>query len=161
MKPYAVSILTFIAVFSLAGFASASTTVSFYEGDGGLYSATHGADIPPTGSVNNGSGQTMSANVILVGSGYLLDKTCYVRFPDIFGPNLGQIPPGATIEAASLQLYPLVASAYDAILYRVTSAWDENTITGDTKPTSAPGSVGTLPVLINPSGFRTANVKTV
>jgi hypothetical protein len=104
-----------------------SQTLTFQDGDGGAYSSTQGAMILPglsTGS--DGSGPTIGVEGLL---GQEL-AVGLLRFPDIIGNNPGQIPPGSTIESATLQVTRVNSSDFLVSVWKMVAAWDENTVTG-------------------------------
>jgi hypothetical protein len=75
-----------------------SQTLTFQQGDGGPHSQTHGAIIwvqAPT--TNYGSDLQMLTNAQAQFASRSL-----VRFPELFGPLPGQVPPGSTIVSATL-----------------------------------------------------------
>jgi len=119
----------------------ASETLTFREGDGGAYSSTHGATV----SWYSGGGGQGSETLLWV-STYAIEwyKIGYIAFPDIIGTNPGQIPPGSTIESATLQLTRANDSELSTSFELLTSTWDENTINFANRPTVGPG-VGMIP----------------
>lgn len=127
--------LLFVALFLIALFATTvhADTLSFQQGDGGAYSTTDGTSIDDA-VLNFGS----AARLYCVTN----DNEAMLRFPDIIGNNPGQIPPGSTINVATLIL--TLAPAYDVAppeVHRVFVPWDENTVTASALY-AQPGAVG-------------------
>jgi hypothetical protein len=70
--------------------------------------------------------------------------------------DIGSIPKNAAVISATLSLYhrdnPDLGSRYD--VFRVTSVWDEATVTFDTAPTFHPTAVDTMIIRDSRLGFR-------
>jgi len=116
-------------------------TLTFRQGDGGAYSSMQGAYAFTLDGPGYGS-----STIIRVTTMY--DFPVYLgllRFPNIIGNNAGQIPPGSTIESASLDLTRLTDSDKIAFLSVVSEAWDEDTVTSANFP-EVSGSTGPVPV---------------
>jgi len=140
------------ALFLPAVFAAesvATTVVTFQQGDGGAFSETDAtyieANVPNTTHSAHDSNGHSSTN--FGGDATLFNETdvahaanpgvtrSLVRFSDIFGAAVGQIPAGATINSATLTLSQKGGSfdgSADTIgVYQVLSSWVENTVTWD------------------------------
>ncbi len=151
-------VLLFALLFVPSTVSAETKTLTFQEGDGGAYSSTQAADIPYFAATGNGSGPTLTVSVDFVVVDFTPGRRIFVRFPAIFGDGDGQIPLGSAIESASLQLNRIDATTHVVTVYVVTSAWDENTITGANAPTfqTAVGSIpsgdpGIVTVLVTPA----------
>jgi len=162
MKPSGVLIglcvLCFLFAVAPTAFAD-QVTLTFQEGDGGAYSTTYGATVHRYFPVGNGTGPTLYASYSLTNTWDIDEELGFLAFPMIIGNNPGQIPPGATIESAFLQLTRVNYSTQTALLRVMQAPWDENTITGanyhDTKAIIAeiPSGSGVKSVIV------TANVQ--
>lgn len=132
-----------LASMLLIATTASAGTLSFQQGDGGAYSSTDGVSIDMT-TRNWGSEVSIGAQSTFIQS--------LLRFPDIIGGNIGQIPPGATITYASLTLtmvdVPIPMVLVD--MHEVYVTWDENTVTGNSfyaQPGTLYGpKIGTMPV---------------
>jgi hypothetical protein len=143
-----VGILVFLFVLLVISSAVSAEeqTLAFQEGNGGVYSNTQVVDVgwTPT-EVTNISGPTVTVSVELIIFDYTPGRRILLRFPDIIGDGPGRIPQGSAIKAASLQLTRVGAGSH-GLLYKVTSAWDENTVTGANTPGyEYPGTMGSVP----------------
>jgi len=135
--------LLMVAALVHAG-AAAADTLTFQEGDGGLYSATAATRIDLASPANHGSEPTIYASSI---SG--VTTVSFVRFSDIIGNNVGQIPPASFVSSAVLELTRYAGSNVVTTVHQVYTAWDEYTVTGTNWPdvagTDYSASVGTIP----------------
>jgi hypothetical protein len=120
-------------------------TLDFQEGDGGPYSTTQATYIGWIGSGNYGSSTALYVSVDVVVLDFTPGARTLIRFPDIIGNNGGQIPPGATIESAFLQLTRMNSSTHGAVMHLIAGAWDENTVSGDNAPGYTSPSAGSFP----------------
>lgn len=140
MKSSAILVVLLGSLSILASAQSRAETLTFRQGDGGAYSSTQGAYSFTISGPGNGSG-----TVIRVTTTY--DFPIYLgllRFPDIIGNDAGQIPPGSTIESASLDFTRFNDSDKVAFLAVVNAAWDEDTVNGANFPSVA-GGTGPVP----------------
>jgi hypothetical protein len=107
----------------IANSSRAAWNLTFQEGDGSAYSATKATTINDI-SLNFGT-----ATVVTVVTS---TNQALIQFPDIIGPNAGQIPPGSTILSATLTMTlnqaPNEIAAND--IHESYYSWDEYTITG-------------------------------
>jgi hypothetical protein len=87
----------------------------------------------------------------------LLMEYSYIWFPDIIGPNPGQIPPGSSVEVANLTFTHSKPGTHEVSLIQVTSNWDELTVTNATRPSTS-GVAGTIPA---GSGKQVAGILSV
>jgi hypothetical protein len=134
-----VSVICALLVIPTSLFAE-TKTLTFQHGDGGAYSDMQGTFLDLFNKTGSGSDE-----VLWVGGEALeVYSVSLLRFPDIFGNNPGQIPPGSTIESATLHLTHYFPSAHAALLSFVASAWDEDTATGASPPTLT-GDVASIP----------------
>lgn len=111
---------------------SDATTVSFQKGDGGAYSETDDAFLF-AGAPNTNYGSTDTLRVD--GSGCVdLDEqpsnVCrgLLQFPNLLGPNQGQVPSGATILRSILQI-SVTSPGMAHHAYQVTEPWTEGAAT--------------------------------
>jgi hypothetical protein len=125
-----VGLIALVSILPSAIFAE-TTTLTFREGDGGAYSTTYGATVYPVTNAASASNALLSAQW---GSDELDNSLSFVRFPEIFGNNVGQIPLGSKIESASLYITRVNASAEAASVSMASKEWDENNISGDNYP---------------------------
>jgi len=132
-------ILILALLFVPSAVLAETKTLTFQEGDGGAYSSTQGATVDYSGSA---AGFDELLNVSMFGMDPL--EFAFIRFPDIIGNNLGQIPPGSTVESATLQLTRNNSTTEPAHLRLVTSSWDESSTDGDSYP-SAINYTGSIP----------------
>lgn len=108
--------------------ASHALTLTYYQGDGkGTVSNTDGREVLSYG--------TASASAQLMYSQGSTHRS-YVGFFNIFGEGQDQIPEGSTITSATLTIVKVSSDGFSGsgTLYKVTSAWTENTITWGNKP---------------------------
>ena len=117
--------------------------VRFQKGDGGLYSETDDAQISaafPT--TNNGTDDSLEVDGKgCLGSNVSLACRALIKFPQAFGPNAGQVPLGARIVDATLQLYVHNEGPYEDF-YQVSEPWEESTVTWNSF--ASPGSPRTV-----------------
>jgi hypothetical protein len=139
-----VLLLSVLTAMQSAVFAD-SQTLTFQDGDGGAYSSTQGAFVNTLFGAGDGFGSILVTHSTVD----LYVNLAFVRFPDIIGDNPGQIPPGSTIESASLDLTRSNDSAHVANLRLVNGAWDESTITSENYPGT---SVSAGYILAGPGG---------
>jgi hypothetical protein len=118
-------LVVFIGLFSLA----LGETISFQMGDGGSYSTCYDTVIASGSPQRNHS----TSEVLLVdaedrNAGFGGDARVLICFPNIIGPNQGQVPPNASITSATLEL-----TCYDpgtpAQVFRVTESWEIESVT--------------------------------
>ena len=92
-----------LAAFTAFAWSTATATadvVSYQQGDGkGVVSDTDDATVNETSSGTN-YGTAVTCNVDQSGH-----QHCLVKFPNIFGNGANQIPPGSTIQSATLTMY--------------------------------------------------------
>ncbi|MDI6704473.1 MAG: DNRLRE domain-containing protein [bacterium] len=114
-------------------------TLTFQKGDGGSYSETDDATMVENTPATNYGG----ANRFFVRGGGWRRRNTVIKFPQIFGPNEGQIPLGSSITSATLSLYCRRPSPATVDVYRVLEAWDELECTWNNRRTgvawSGPG----------------------
>ena len=121
---------------------TATATLTFQQGDGGAYSTTEDTYIEA--SSPNTSNGGLSDLFVMNASG-APSKNVLIRFPNIFGPNPGQVPPGAVIESAALQV--TVSNKGDALsAYQVLEPWSEGSATWNSRgaglgPWTNPGAL--------------------
>src|SRR5512134_2668089 len=84
------------ALLLMTATCSYADTLTFQHGDGGAQSEILGTTINSNTSTNFG------VHFLLTVRSY--DMQGLVRFPDIIGSNPGQIPPGSTVQSATLGL---------------------------------------------------------
>jgi hypothetical protein len=143
MRSHRFSLLVLVALLSVASSSRADETVSFQEGDGGAYSATHATTISDNG-INLGSNSFLSVTTF--------SSQALLRFPDMIGTNPGQVPPGATIISATLTMTLSQAPSEFASndIREAYYSWNEYTVTGASYYANAAPQygpiVGTLPV---------------
>ncbi len=106
-------------------------TLMFQQGDGGAFSTTDATYLSGTApTANFGSNTTLFAETDSSAPAF---TRILIRFPDLFGPNAGQIPFGSTINSATLTLRTLATSNSQSpnlhSVFRVLTDWDENTVT--------------------------------
>ena len=126
-------------------------TLTFAEADGGSYSRTAATFIQGRAGIgfsaggpraNFGSIDKLVADDDPPGGveedpsdgGFSSLTRILVAFPDVVGPNPGQVPPHATIHRATLTLKTLDANYAEAIpppltVHQVLTGWDESTVT--------------------------------
>ena len=114
-------------------------TLTFRQGDGGAYSETQGASVSPFLGGGTGTETILHAHTVVD----IPVEIAFLSFPDIIGSNPGQIPPGSTIDYATLDLVRVNDSVNVAYLSLVSGAWDENTINGSNYPGTS-GSAGSI-----------------
>ena len=127
---------------------SEAAVVTFQQGDGGSYSSTDATYI--RGDVN------MSTNVSGTNFGTALelrvDETdlgrTLIRFPDVFGSDVGQVPIGSNIVSATLSLVidannNTNPSLDTFALHNVIVDWDENVVSWDSFGSTGGGASGT------------------
>lgn len=130
-----------IAALSLSALAlpAQADVLSFQGGDGGSYSTSNDTFIQKqVPNQNNGTYQYLQFDFDPTTS-----QEGLVRFPDIFGPNTGQIPPGSTINSCTLTLIFTAASTSTHTVHQVFTGWDANTATWNNFGTSPGGVSGT------------------
>ena len=134
--------------------------VIFQKGDGGLYSETDDAQISAAfPNTNNGTDDSFEVDGHgCLGSNASLACRALIKFPQAFGPNAGQVPLGARIVHATLQLYVHNEGPYEDF-YQVSEHWEESTVTWNSF--ASPGSPRTvgeggrfLPIVQNASSPR-------
>ena len=111
----------FIATLGSTG-AGRADVLTFQHGDGGGYSGTLGTTIGPEAAANFGVHFLLTIRTY-----YYQSLVC---FPDIIGENPGQIPPGSTINSATLSvtMYDVRENSGDNSIHEVYVPWDENTV---------------------------------
>jgi hypothetical protein len=146
------------AQYSLA--VTGITTLTFQKGDGGAYSETDDAYI--YSGMPNG---TFGSDVLL----YVDAVNCIppensticrslVKFPEFMGPNLGQVPAGATIVEATLAL-TVTQIGGSQFLHQVAEAWTEANVTWNSFATpGSPGSKGPTTSFNTTLGVVTVNI---
>jgi hypothetical protein len=101
--------------------APETETLSFQKGDGGSYS-----DVEDSYLLSDFPTYTLSASAYLQAGGNTSTRTCSViRFPNIIGPDSGQIPDGAQIVSAKLTAMSTDARDVVVLAYRVNEYWCE------------------------------------
>src|SRR5438128_4628205 len=111
-----------------------------YQRDGGGISETDDATID-SGAPGTNTGTATTLRVDGMGcNGGVASRVCKVllKFPQIMGPNSGQIPIGATVVSATLQLYISDNPGITEDLYQTWESWNEATVTWNSFAT--PGS---------------------
>jgi UDP-3-O-[3-hydroxymyristoyl] glucosamine N-acyltransferase len=108
---------------AIAPVASA-TTLTFRQGDGGSYSTTDATEIySVTPTTNSGA-------LYYFRTGSSGGLRALLRFPDLIGTNVGQIPPGAVITSATLYVKSETnPSDTPQNVHRVLTSWSENAVT--------------------------------
>jgi hypothetical protein len=119
-----------VALLSLAFTTRTSTagTLTFQQGDGGSYSTTDATFINNTAAVNHGSDVLVTAVVFdMVQQTHVM-----IRFPDIVGNSVGQIPPGSSITSATLTMtvYNSNPPASATDIQEILADWNESTVEG-------------------------------
>ena len=122
--------------------AFASTTVTYQQGDGGLYSDTDDTYIDAR-SVDSNYGTAITFAVEETNS----HRRSFIRFSDIFGSDSGQIALGSNILSATLRIHTSsVVEGYKSddlhTVYLLTSDWDEDTLTYTNFGTENGGTAG-------------------
>lgn len=134
------------------------SVLSFRKGDGSPYSETDDAFIY-NGLPNNNYGSHVA--LFVDASGCIAANTVcrsLLKFPDIVGPNSGQVPPGSVIVSATLEL-TITNAGGTQLLYQVTEAWTEAGVTWNGFATpGSPGSKGTTISFSAPVGVITVNI---
>src|SRR5262245_24298877 len=111
MKPSAI-LAVLLSLSLLTATQVSAETLMFRQGDGGAYSSTQGAYVFTIQNAGNGS-----STIIRLTTTYDFPITLgFLRFPNIIGNDAGQIPPGSTIESASLDFTRFNASDKVAFL---------------------------------------------
>jgi hypothetical protein len=105
-------------------------TRTYQQGDGGLYSNTDDAYIY-NGSVDGNFGSATS--LFIDAQGCVISSSQFgckslIKFPQLIGLNDGQIPPGARIISATLQMR-ITNKGVTQDLYQEIENWDEATVT--------------------------------
>src|SRR5438552_1662567 len=111
-----------------------------YQRDGGGISETDDATID-SGAPGTNTGPAAKPRVDGMGcNGGVASRVCKVllKFPQIMGPNDGQIPIGATVVSATPQLYIPDNPGITEDLYQTWESWNEATVTWNSFAT--PGS---------------------
>src|SRR2546426_2545106 len=106
-------------------------TRTYQRGDGGAYSETDDAQID-SGLPGSNFGTLTTLRVDGQGcNGGVSSRVCKVliKFPQVIGPNNGQIPIGASIVSATLQLYIPDNAGITEDLYQTWESWNEATVT--------------------------------
>src|SRR2546426_384365 len=106
-------------------------TLTYQRGDSGAYSETDDAEID-SGLPTNNLGSATLLRVDGQGChGGPTSRVCKVllKFPQLMGPNTGQIPIGSTIVSATLQLYIPSNNGTTEDLYQTWESWTEATVT--------------------------------
>ncbi len=142
MRSHRFTPLVLVALLFTANSTRAAETVSFQEGDGGAYSATHAT------TISSGPNQ----GTVVVVSIVTFTAQALIQFPDMIGTNPGQVPPGATIVSATLTMTlsqaPNEFASND--IREAYYSWDEYTVTGASYYANAAPQygpiAGTLPV---------------
>ena len=133
-------LLAVLSLLTLTATQVSAETLMFRQGDSGAYSSTQGAYVTLMTQTGNGS-----STIIRVSSMFDFPLTLgFLRFPNIIGNDAGQIPPGSTIESASLELTRSNNSDQVAYLALVTEPWEEGTINGGSYP-GVSGGAGSVP----------------
>lgn len=114
------------------GCVSAPITVTFQQGVGGYTGAKDTFLNSGAATANNAA-----ATTLVVDQAPTVQQTL-MEFGGIFGNGVGQIPPGATIQSASLTINVTNASAAGALLHRMLQAWNDT----DNWNTFATGGAG-------------------
>ena len=125
-------------LFLLTATSVFGATLTFQEGDGGSYSTTDAAFIEQGfPNVNHGIDADLWA---LDQSG--INIRTLIQFSDIFGSNTGQIAYGTSIISATLGIRT-TSNATSGLnyLYRVTTDWNESTVTWTSFGNSYNGTV--------------------
>lgn len=98
--------------------------VTFQNGDGkGAVSETDDADLESDKDDKN-SGDRGSLKIDASPH-----KHAVLKFPNIFGDGAGQIPPGSTINSATLTLNISKSTNPDPTVYRIIESWNESKVT--------------------------------
>src|SRR5881628_767126 len=106
-------------------------TRTYQRGDNGAYSETDDAEID-SGLPDTNAGSATLLRVDGQGChGGPTSRVCKVllKFPQVMGSNAGQIPIGATIVSATLQLYIPSNNGTTEDLYQTWESWSEATVT--------------------------------
>jgi len=106
-------------------------TRTYQRGDGGAYSETDDAEID-SGFPDANIGSATLLRVDGQGChGGPTSRVCKVllKFPQLMGSNTGQIPIGATIVSATLQMYIPSNNGTTEDLYQTWESWSEATVT--------------------------------
>ena len=139
----------------------ACTTVTFRKGDGGAYSETDDAFITsskPTTNFGKDSHLRMDAKDCTAGGG--MCRSLFM-FPNMLGPNKGQVPLGSRIVSAKLQ-FTVSDPGGTQSLYQVTETWTELGVKWNSF--AVPGSPGTKGIPISfaaPKGLITVDITTI
>ena len=113
--------LTSSDVGELAG--NPTQTITFQQGDANGYSSTLDTDLyEPNPNTSLGSNATIGVDDYGGGS----EAQALIRFDDIFGAGVSQIPDGAIITSASLSLTTTNTSSGTFYLHKMLSTWDES-----------------------------------
>jgi hypothetical protein len=139
----------------------ASTTVTFRKGDGGLYSETDDAFITsskPTTNFGKDSHLRDDAKDCTAGGGMCRSL---LTFPNIFGPNPGQVPFGSRIISAKLQLKVSDPGGTN-YLYQVTEPWTELGVKWNSFAVpGSPATKGSPIAFATPKGFITVDITAI
>src|SRR5688572_9808010 len=125
VRPFAIWLGLFLSLLCAASIHAATTTTSFQQGVNG-YAGTLDTDL------NNGEPDRVQGS----DDQNLADLNApiaqaLIRFDNIFGTGPGQVPPGATIDSATLILR--TSNVGDLVRrFRVLVPWDETTTTWNT-----------------------------
>jgi hypothetical protein len=105
--------------------------VNYQQGDGqGAVSTTEDAELRgTTPTVNTSTTQTIEIN-------RALNRRGLIKFPNIIGTGVGQIPPGSKILHASLLLTVDVSSPADVVVYRLAEPWSVSETTWENRDSS-------------------------
>jgi len=128
MQARAVRLFTIILVSLLFVPSVYAVSVSYYQGDGkGTVSNTDGREV-----LSYGTASVDSQLFYAQGT----NKRIYIGFFNIFGTEQDQIPEGSTITSANFKIAKISYDGFNGTgtLYKVTSAWTEDSITWLNKP---------------------------
>lgn len=135
-----------------------TVTVSFMKGDGGAYSETDDTYIASGAPDTNYGTQARfetDAQGCVTRSGICKGL---LRFPDFIGPNAGQVPPGAAVVSAFLEI-TVSDGGGTQNAYRLAADWDEATATWNSfSPPGSPPTIGSSVDFPAPKSRITVNV---
>src|SRR5256884_40523 len=106
-------------------------TLTYQRGDSGAYSETDDAEVDREFPVGNFGSATQLRDDGQGCHGRPTSRVCKVllKSPQLMGPSTGQIPIGATIVSATLQLYIPSNNGTTEDLYQTWESWSESTVT--------------------------------
>jgi len=139
---------------------SQTVTRTYQKGDGGAYSEIDDTYLY-SGSVSQNYGT--DTKLFTDGDGCIAAATVcksLIRFPDLIGTNTGQVPPGAAVVSATLDVTVTDPGGLQNVR-RVTESWQELTATWNSFATpGSPGEAGIISTFTPAVGRQSVDLTT-